>query len=60
MRTPLNAVQGAATLLLDTAPLTQEQRELLAVLDAGAAHVVVILEDGARGVRAMRGAAHLP
>ena len=32
-------------LLQDTSPLSQEQRELLSVLDAGAAHVVIIVED---------------
>ena len=52
VRTPLNAVQGAAMLLQDTAPLSQEQRELLSVLDAGAAHVVVIVEDSACMLRA--------
>jgi signal transduction histidine kinase len=45
IRTPLNAVQGATTLLQDTSPLTDEQRELLALLDAGSAHVVLIVED---------------
>ena len=45
IRTPLNAVQGATTLLQDTSPLTDEQRELLALLDAGSSHVVLIVED---------------
>ena len=48
IRTPLNAVNGATAMLLDTAPLTSEQRELLALLDAGANHVVLIVEDSAR------------
>ena len=38
-------MQGATTLLQDTSPLTDEQRELLALLDAGSAHVVLIVED---------------
>jgi signal transduction histidine kinase len=44
IRTPLNAVNGATALLLDTKPLTQEQLELLELLDAGANHVVLIVE----------------
>jgi hypothetical protein len=44
IRTPLNAVNGATHLLLDTAPLTQEQLELLQLLEAGANHVVLIVE----------------
>lgn len=48
IRTPLNAVNGATAMLLDTVPLTSEQRELLALLDAGANHVVLIVEDSAR------------
>jgi hypothetical protein len=47
-RTPAaQAVAGATALLLDTPPLTQEQLELLQLLDAGANHVVLIVE-GAR------------
>jgi hypothetical protein len=38
------AVAGATALLLDTPPLTQEQLELLQLLDAGAQHVVLIVE----------------
>jgi hypothetical protein len=40
-------VQGATALLQDTAPLSGEQRELLALLEAGANHVVVIVNDSA-------------
>jgi signal transduction histidine kinase len=52
IRTPLNAVQGATALLQDTAPLSGEQRELLALLEAGANHVVVIVNDSAWRLRA--------
>ena len=45
IRTPLNAVQGASTLLQETKPLSSEQKELLALLDAGTAHMVMIVED---------------
>ena len=45
IRTPLNAINGAAALLADTGPLSAEQRELLALLDAGSAHVSLIIED---------------
>jgi signal transduction histidine kinase len=44
IRTPLNAVSGATALLADT-PLNGEQRELVALLEAGTAHVVLIVED---------------
>jgi signal transduction histidine kinase len=56
IRTPLNAVGGATALLADT-PLNSEQRELVALLEAGTAHVVLIIEVRAaararrRGVR---------
>jgi signal transduction histidine kinase len=46
IRTPLNAVGGATALLADT-PLNDEQRELVALLNAGTSHVVSIIE-GAR------------
>jgi signal transduction histidine kinase len=44
IRTPLNAVSGAAALLARTG-LDGEQRELVALLEAGTAHVVLIVED---------------
>ena len=44
IRTPLNAVGGATTLLSGT-PLNEEQRELVALLEAGCAHVILIVED---------------
>lgn len=44
IRTPLNAV-GGATALLGGTPLNQEQRELVALLEAGCAHVILIVED---------------
>ena len=44
IRTPLNAVSGATALLGDT-KLDEEQRELLTLLEAGTAHVVLIVED---------------
>ncbi len=44
IRTPLNAVSGAAALLAAT-PLDGEQRELVTLLEAGTAHVVLIVED---------------
>ena len=44
-RTPITAVSGAAALLLNTAPLSGEQRELLDLLQAGADQVVLIVED---------------
>jgi signal transduction histidine kinase len=44
VRTPLNAVAGASALLAGTA-LDGEQRELVALLEAGTAHVVLIIED---------------
>ena len=47
IRTPLNAVHGATAMLMETLPLTKEQGELLALLDAGANHVVLIVEDSA-------------
>ena len=40
-------MHGATAMLLETLPLTSEQRELLALLDAGANHVVLIVEDSA-------------
>ena len=45
IRTPLNGVSGAAGLLMDTRPLSAEQRELLDLLQAGAEQVVLIVED---------------
>jgi hypothetical protein len=44
IRTPLNAVSGATALLAGTR-LDGEQRELVALLEAGTAHVVLIVED---------------
>jgi signal transduction histidine kinase len=44
IRTPLNAVSGAAALLAATT-LDGEQRELVTLLEAGTAHVVLIVED---------------
>ena len=44
IRTPLNAVSGATALLSGT-PLNEEQRELVALLEAGCSHVIVIVED---------------
>jgi signal transduction histidine kinase len=44
IRTPLNAVSGATALLAGT-PLDGEQAELVALLEAGTAHVVLIIED---------------
>ena len=44
IRTPLNAVAGATALLAGTA-LDAEQRDLVALLEAGTAHVVLIVED---------------
>ena len=44
IRTPLNAVSGATALLGGT-KLDDEQRELLTLLEAGTAHVVLIVED---------------
>ena len=44
IRTPLNAV-GGATALLSGTPLNEEQRELVALLEAGCSHVIVIVED---------------
>jgi signal transduction histidine kinase len=44
VRTPLNAVSGATALLCGTR-LDDEQRELVALLEAGTAHVVLIVED---------------
>lgn len=44
VRTPLNAVLGSAALLADTA-LSEEQRELVGMLEAGANNVVVIIDD---------------
>jgi signal transduction histidine kinase len=44
IRTPLNAV-GGATALLGGTPLNEEQRELVALLEAGCAHVILIVED---------------
>lgn len=44
VRTPLNALLGAATLLAET-EMTREQIELLELLDAGANHVVLIVDD---------------
>jgi signal transduction histidine kinase len=44
IRTPLNAVSGAAALLART-PLDGEQAELVSLLEAGTAHVVLIVED---------------
>ena len=46
VRTPLNAVSGATALLAGT-PLSDEQRELVALLEAGTAHVVLIIDDSA-------------
>jgi hypothetical protein len=43
IRTPLHAVGGATALLADT-PLNDEQRELVALLNAGTSHVVSIIE----------------
>jgi signal transduction histidine kinase len=43
IRTPLNAMSGAAALLADTSPLNDEQRSLLELLDAGVEHVIVII-----------------
>lgn len=44
VRTPLNAVLGAAALLSET-PLSEEQRELVGMLEAGANNVVVVIDD---------------
>lgn len=44
IRTPLNAVTGAAALLQHTT-LSDEQRDLLEILEAGASHVCVIVDD---------------
>ncbi len=44
IRTPLNAVSGATALLAGT-PLNEEQSELVALLEAGTSHVVLIIED---------------
>lgn len=44
VRTPLNAVTGAAALLALT-PMTAEQRELMVILDAGASHVCTVIDD---------------
>lgn len=44
IRTPLNAVAGATALLAGTA-LDAEQRDLVGLLEAGTAHVVLIVED---------------
>ena len=44
IRTPLNAVSGAAALLAATS-LDAEQRELVALLEAGTTHVVLIVDD---------------
>jgi signal transduction histidine kinase len=44
IRTPLNAVSGATALLAGT-PLDEEQSELVALLEAGTSHVVLIIED---------------
>ena len=44
IRTPLNAVSGAAALLAATS-LDVEQRELVALLEAGTTHVVLIVDD---------------
>jgi signal transduction histidine kinase len=54
IRTPLNAVGGASALLADT-PLNSEQRELVALLEAGTAHVVLIIEARAAARRQRRG-----
>jgi signal transduction histidine kinase len=45
IRTPLNSVTGAASLLAGGANLTREQRELIDLLQAGAAQVTLIVED---------------
>lgn len=44
IRSPLHAIATAAALLADS-PLNDEQRELVQMLDSGASHVVVIIED---------------
>lgn len=44
IRTPLNAV-GGATALLGGTLLNEEQRELVALLEAGCSHVICIIED---------------
>ena len=43
-RTPANALSGATALLLDT-PLTEDQRDLLKIVDAGSSHLVTIVDD---------------
>ena len=45
IRTPLNAMSGAAALLAGTSPLNEEQRSLLALLDAAADSVIKIIDD---------------
>ena len=45
IRTPLNSVTGAAALLAQGANLTREQLELIDLLQAGAAQVILIVED---------------
>lgn len=44
VRTPLNAVTGAAALLATT-PLSAEQRELMHVLNAGSSHLCTVIDD---------------
>lgn len=46
VRTPLNAVIGAATLLASEQDrLTQEQSNLIDILDSGATQITVIIDD---------------
>jgi signal transduction histidine kinase len=45
IRTPLNAMSGAAALLADTRPLSAEQESLLQLMDAAVQHVCVIIDD---------------
>lgn len=45
IRTPLNAMSGAAALLAGTSPLTEEQLSLLALLDAAADTIIVVIDD---------------
>jgi signal transduction histidine kinase len=45
IRTPLNAMSGAVALLAGTAPLNEEQRSLLELLDAATDNVEIIIDD---------------